>query len=163
MKRMIYALVLTTGLFMGIHAQDKRPDAVGIYGGFTNITIPGDNIQGVNAQLQVKIVRFGDVKIEADGDYAGFFPGVGSVHTFQGGPRGSIDVADRRLTIYGHALFGTITTFNNDATYANMIGGGADIKVSRRVFIRGGYDRQFVRDAGDSFNRLTVGIGVKLY
>lgn len=164
MKRMIYALIAVIGLFVGAQAQDKRPDAVAIYGGFTNITVPGDNIGGVNGQIQIKLVRLGVFKIEAIGDYAGYFYEVGdNIHTFHGGPGLSLDLADRKVTLFGHYLFGVITTFNNDATYAYMPGGGVRFNVSRRVFLQGGYDRQFVRDAGDSFNRLTAGVGIKLY
>lgn len=162
MKKTMFVLAFLF-TFMGLaQAQEKRHDAVGLYAGFTNVTLPGDNIQGFNGQVQVKIVRFGDFRIEAAGDYAVFFPtDTVNIHTFQGGPQVAIDLADRRLTLFGRALFGTVTSFNDDETYAYAFGGGGDINVTRRFFLRGGYDRQFIRDAGQSFNRVTFGGGLK--
>lgn len=162
MKRMIYALMLMSGLFAGVQAQDKGPDTVAFSVGVTNITLPGENLQGVNAQGQVKLVRLGNFTINAAGDFVSFFiEGSDNAYTFQAGPRVGLDLGDRKVTLYGEILFGGITTFNDDAVYAYAPGGGIDINVTKRVFFRGGYNRQFVRDAGDSFNRVTGGIGVR--
>src|SRR5689334_21574078 len=150
MKKMILVLAFLFTLLGTAQAQEKDRDVVKVYAGFTNITVPGDNIQGVNGQLQLKLFGLGEyVKVEAAGDYAAFFPASDIyIHTFQGGPQVGIDVADRKVTLFGRSLFGVITTFNSDSTYSYLIGGGADLNVSRRFFLRGGYDRQFVRDAG---------------
>lgn len=162
MKKSLWVLALMFTLVGMAMAQEKNPDTTKVYGGFTSISAPGDSSQGINAQAQVKIVRFGEVKLEAAGDYAVYFPGFGTdIHTFQGGPQLGVDLFDRKLTAFGRALFGALTTFNGDATYSYLVGGGLDVNVSKRVFLRGGVDRQYVRDAGMSFNRLTVGGGFR--
>jgi hypothetical protein len=162
MRNVLCALALVFAL-AGVGFAQEGPDAGSIGIKFANLSLPGvfegENLQGVNVDADVKLFRAGILKLLAAGDYTVFFPVEDiQLHTFQAGPKVSVDLTpNRKVSLYGQSLFGTFTTFNDDAVYSYKIGGGLNVNVTKRLAITGGYDRQFVRYADDSFNILTIG------
>lgn len=162
MKNTINTLVLLMVLAVSAVAQEYGGGDKGqLYLGVTNVSVPFDNIQGVNGKGQFKIVRLGPVQINGAGDFAVFFPGGDvELYTFQAGPRVGLDLG-KYVTLYGEMHFGAFTTFNGDGEYAYMPGGGIQVKITKIFFVEGGYGRQFIQDAPFSFNRLTFGGGIR--
>ena len=158
---LVLLLVLTVSAVAQSYSHEESNDRANLYVGFTNISVPFDNFQGINGQAQVKLVRFGVVRIDVAGDLAVFFPGgIGDVelYTFQAGPRAGVDIG-KKVTLFGGIHFGAFTTFNSDATYSYLPGGGIQVKLNKRVYVQGEYGRQFLQDAPFSFNRLSFGVG----
>lgn len=166
MKRIINALAIALLMSVVAYAQEYKSDKAKLYAGFVNISDVGpDDIQGVNGQAQIKLVRIGPVQFDAVGDYAGYFPGYDSFHTFQAGPRVGAILAKGKVVPYGGIQFGALTDFDGYSPYAYMINGGVDLNVNKYAFVRGEYGRQVIPDFAPletQFNRVSIGVGLRI-
>lgn len=159
----IVIIVLAT-LFAGAaKCQDKDDAKVKAYATFINGSYdhPIVNNWGVGAGAQVKLYSYQGVKLEAVGDFSGYTRSYHNVYTYVVGPQVSVDLFHNRLTPFARIMFGA-TRYANHTYYAHSIGGGFDVNVSKRFFVRPfQYDKQATDMNGQPVHRIGVGGGFR--
>lgn len=151
-------------LFAGaVKCQDKAETKTTVYAGFINgsYDTPVVNNQGVNGSAQFKLYGYEGVKLEAVGDFSGYFRSHYKVYTYLAGPQVSIDLFKGRLTPFARIMFGA-TRYDDHTFYAHSIGGGVDVNVTKRFFIRPfQYDKQSSDMNGQPVHRIGAGAGFR--
>src|SRR5262245_43907123 len=141
LSRLFQAITITTILVLCAAAAQAQTK---IYAGFINgsFDLGITNNQGVNGAAQVTLYGYEGVRLEAVGDVSAYLRNHEKVYIYLAGPQVSFDVFDGRLTPFARIMFGA-TRYDGATYYAHSVGGGLDINVSKRFFIRGfQYDKQ---------------------
>jgi len=86
--------------------------------------------------------------------------GCGSkVDTYSGGPELDVYVIRKRVALFGHALFGVQTSYNNDKVFSSTYGGGVKIFVGNVFFVPGEINYRNVEGSPGGVQLLLVRVG----
>src|SRR5262245_45625006 len=134
-----------------------------IYVGFINgsYDLGGANNQGVNGSAQIRLYGYEGVKVEAVGDFSAFLRGRDKVYAYLAGPQVSVDLIEGRLTPFVRIMFGA-TRYDGQGFYSHSVGGGVDVNISKRYFIRPfQYDKQSTDTNFQPVHRIGFGAGFR--
>lgn len=111
-------------------------DTVKLSASFINSDAAFENVQGVQVELDAKLVRAGYFRLGGVFHYARpTFDSEYAVDTYSAGPQLSYDVFNGRLSVFGRALFGVTTNYEGSKAFTRTYGGGVDVNVGH-LFIR---------------------------
>lgn len=162
MTKFLITLTIFFALTVSASAQDYATDKVKVYAGFINgsTDFPVLNNQGLNLAAQYKVYGYEGVKLEAVADFSAYLKSA-RLYVYTAGPQVSVDLFEGRLTPFARILFGA-TRYDEQTFFTHSIGGGVDVNVSRHFFVRPfQYDRQSIESAGQTINRIGVGLGFR--
>jgi hypothetical protein len=161
MRKMIYALILVATFVAVGQAQEKASDTAKVAVMFTNLSVDAggvQNSQGINGTFQFKLYGYEGVKLEAVGDFGGYFnSGSDNFYTYLAGPQIGINVRDGRFNPFANVKFGVLRIAGTNF-YAHSVGGGLDFNVSNHFGVRAiQYDHVSVEGA-PRFERISTGV-----
>jgi opacity protein-like surface antigen len=149
-------------LLLAACAMAQSGDHGEVFGGYSYInkdftlTLPTGGLTGWNASVTFKVVRHVGIVTDFSGYYPGYTYGcVGcgqsaKVFSFLFGPQASFTVG--RVTPFARFLFGdshvhtaadgiaNLNTFTSNNSFTYGAGGGADVRLTRRLALRGQVD-----------------------
>lgn len=160
MKKMIYVLALFTLMAGVAKAQEVTHNKAAVYVGFANVNIDqaGVSFRGLDAAGQLKV--YGEaVRVEGVAIGTFLFPSGELVSIYRGGPQISVDVLKGKLTLFGRLTFGA-TLYEGDAVYGHAVGGGGDVNITNRVYIRLSYEKLNFDRALPAFQG-SAGLGIR--
>jgi opacity protein-like surface antigen len=146
MRRLFLAAALVAFAAVGAHAQEETPKAE-VFGGYA---YGGSGSHGWDGSVAFNANRWLGLVADFGGQYTSIDTPDSSerirTHTFLFGPRLSAR-RGRRVTPFAHALFGAAHNDSRareagldlrftDNSFALALGGGLDVKLSRRVAVR---------------------------
>lgn len=165
-------------------AQDEAPK-VEIFGGYSYLRTDDDlstdqDLNGWNASFTTNISRWFGVTADFSGHYGNIPVTTGvnadfNTHLFTVGPRFAYRNFER-VTPFGHVLFGAVrqdadfltstgrVSFN-DSTFAMVVGGGVDLKITDNIAFRlfqTDYVLTRFNDDNQSNFRASTGVVIKL-
>lgn len=189
MRKLLFSIVIMACAASFSFAQNTDYNKVDIYAGFSHARVDfgGDyeGFNGVEGAVTGNISRYIGLK----GDYAfhrksfDFVPGVdinARTHTFVGGVQIKDNSTETKIKPFAHfmagfthakadvdpvgciAVIGVPCPIDQSETgFAGVIGGGLDIRVSRRVDIRAiQFDYNPTRLGGETQHNFRVGVGI---
>lgn len=163
--RLILILVFVLSLSIPVLAQEYDKVKVAVL--FSNLNVANQNLPGVNASVDYKLVRYDKWRLGAviDGAFQHDTNRVLDRYQLLGGPQLSYSVGDGRFSFFGRGLFG-VTRFDvrrgcwRDFTRATVgVGGGVDVRVSEHLSIRAlQADALYVDERGARYLRAAFGV-----
>jgi hypothetical protein len=165
MKTLLTTIVVVCLFSFPLMAQDY-PKAE-IFGGYQFVHSEGENLNGWNASLTGNVNRMFGVT----GDFAGAYKTISGidfkVYTYTGGPVVNLNHGGL-VNPFVHALFGgahfTGSTSGASGSvngFTMLYGGGADVKMSKLIALRGQVDWVYFHVSGVSSSknvRLSTGV-----
>ena len=174
MRKAICAVCLVLLAAASASAQEEVPKAE-VFGGYS---WAGGDFHGWGASVTGNVNRWFGVTADSSGHYSGGEPGVVRIreraHSLLVGPRFSL--RRKRATTFAYALVGgvrfrgelsapTLSLFvaDEDTGFNMALGGGLDVKVSRRVSVRA-FQLDYLRPTffGEAHNRGRLAFGLVL-
>lgn len=146
-----------------VTAEDYGDNAFSVYAGFINgnYDLPILNNRGVNVAAQYKLYGYGGVKLEAVADLSVYLRGEYNVYTLLAGPQVSVSLVHGRIEPFARILFGA-TRYDEQTLYSYSYGGGVDVNISKRFFVRPfQYDKQILAEGSQPVHRVGVGAGLR--
>ena len=144
-------------------AQESSKDNFKLSVSFANTDYSLDNVQGIAGELDAKMFKHGNFRLGGvfryDRSCMSCDP---KIDVYSGGPQLSYDVFKGRISLFGRALFGVTTTYNQDAKlFTRTYGAGADINLGH-VFVRP-FVLDYVRVEGVpvTVERYGAGVGIR--
>ena len=161
--RKLFPIVLL--LAMSVFASAQIPTKGNVFFGYSYnrasiVTNDAQNLNGWDASLEGKMLPW----VGLVGDIQGTYGNHISEHNFLFGPRVSVSVENIRP--FAHLLIGAahigIDHGPSDTSFANALGGGADVKLAGPFAARGQLDWIHTRffSHGQNDTRLSLGIVV---
>lgn len=154
--------IISTLLLLVISLPVVAQDTVKVSAGFVSSDFGVNDIQGVSAELDAKILKSGKFRIGGVFQYVR--PQVensADVDTYSFGPQVSYDVFGGRISLFGRGLFGVTTDYNGTNTFTRTYGFGGDVNLGH-IFIRP-FVMDFQRFEGVpvTVNRFGAGAGIR--
>lgn len=175
MRRLFFAAALVAFAAVGAHGQDETPRAE-VFGGYA---YGGSGSHGWDGSVAFNANRWLGIVADFGGQYTSIDTPDSSerirTHSFLFGPRISAR-RNRHVTPFAHALFGGahndarareagLDLHFTDNSFALALGGGLDVKLSRRVAVRAfqlDYLRTSFFDETQHKGRLAFGLVLRL-
>lgn len=172
MRKILFAAGTLMLGFLTAHAQDAGTPRAELFGGYS---YAGEGTHGWNGSVAANVNDWLGLVADVSGQRTSLAePGVSETiktHSYLFGPRFSVR-RHRRLTPFVHALFGAAHTDSRateagqsfhftDTSFASALGGGLDVRVSRRVAVRA-FQADYVRTSlfGGTQNKGRIAFGV---
>jgi hypothetical protein len=142
LTRIATLVTLCILLFAAASAQDKKPDTVQLSVGFSNTQYENlfstEYEQGLAAKLSIKMAASERLRLALAGQYDRNCLGCDfKVDTYSGGPELDVMVIGKRVALFGHALFGLQTSYNDDKAFTRTYGGGVKVFAGNVFFVPG--------------------------
>ena len=175
MRRLFLAAALVVCAAVGAGAQEETPKAE-VFGGYA---YGGSGSHGWDGSVAFNANRWLGLVADFGGQYTSIDTPDSSerirTHTFLFGPRFSAR-RNRRVTPFAHALFGAahndsrareagLDLHFTDNSFASALGGGLDVRLSRRVAVRAfqlDYLRTSFFDETQHNGRIAFGLVLRL-
>jgi hypothetical protein len=145
-------------------AQDKQPDTVQLSVGFANTQYENlfstEYEQGLVAKLSLKMAASDRLRLAFAGQYDRSCIGCDfKVDTYAGGPELDVNVIGKRVALFGHALFGLQTSYNDDKAFSRTYGGGVKVFVGNVFFVPGEINYRKVEGVPGGVQLFVVRVG----
>lgn len=167
-KTLNLLILLLLFVFLAICAITvNAQDTVKIYATFANANYSGSepslNTRGINAGASLKLYDYEHVKLEAVGDFSVFRlfdDDEAKIYRYLAGPQVSLTLLDYKLSPFVQVLFGR-TTYYDQNYYTVSYGGGLDVNVTRRFFVRAFQYNKETATGVPSVDTVKAGVGFK--
>lgn len=144
-----------------VHAEPQDSIKLSIH--FANTDVGLDQRQGIGAELDAKLIRYERFRVGGVFRYdRACFDCDPKVDAYSVGPQISYDVFNGRVSVFGRALFGITTTYQqSDKLFTRTYGAGADVNFGY-LFLRP-FVMDFIRVEGlpITVNRFGAGGGIR--
>ncbi len=158
MRKTIFTTLFTLALALPALAQDT----IKVNVSFINSDFSVDNRQGFSGEVDAKVLGKERFRIGGVFQFARHCSDCSPrFDTYSGGPQLSYDVFNKRISLFGRALFGATTNYTGTRAFTRTYGGGADVNFGN-FFVRP-FALDFLRIEGVpmTVNRYSAGGGVR--
>jgi hypothetical protein len=147
-------------------AQSKESKAVQISVGFSNTQYENlfstEYEQGGAVKLSVRMASNDRLRLALAGQVDRNCLGCEfKVDTYAGGPELDVLVIGNRVAVFGHALFGLQTSYNNDKVFSRTYGGGVKVFVGNVFFVPGEINYRRVEGVPGGVQLFLVRVGAR--